>query len=245
MLKLSYAFKSGAGAHEQERFENGRRAFRKRVLPVLRLVLLAISAPCILYEFWHPSTGHFIAGFTFGACAACYLWARDEVPAHVQRHGDGAEGERATANALRPLISEGWHVIHNVDTGRGNRDHVLVGPAGVFLLDSKRLGGTVSIEGDTIHVERVDDPRDSYRLDRVAGALRADAARLHDELKERASLNVWVNAIVVFWSHFDAGQVAGQRVTFIHGSRLLEWLRDQPQRYDQATTDRAAQIVGK
>jgi len=49
-----------------------------------------------------------------------------------------AEGEKATAKALRGLVKSGWTLLNDVDWGRGNIDHVLVGPAGVFLLETKK-----------------------------------------------------------------------------------------------------------
>ena len=243
MFNLTYAHRSGAGAHEQKQFEEGRRAFRKRVLPALRLMLLVVAAPCLGYEFWKPSPIHFVAGMLFGGCAVCYLWARDEVPEHVRRHGAGAEGERATAKAIKPLLKEGWRVVHNVETKRGNRDHILVGPAGLFLLDSKHLGGHVTIDGDVVCVERVDHPEDSYRAERMAGALRRDAARLHDELADKGAGTAWVQAVVVIWSPFEAAAVAGDRIHFVHGPRLLSWLRDQPHRCDQQRIDALATLV--
>lgn len=136
MLNFSET-RTGAGAYQQMRFEEGRRTWRRRVLPLVRLVLLLIAGPCLVYVFWNPFPLQFLAGFGSGACAAIYLWARGEVPEHIRRHGDGAAGERATAKALTPLLGEGWYVSHDIDTGRGNRDHVLVGPGGTFLLDSK------------------------------------------------------------------------------------------------------------
>lgn len=58
----------------------------------------------------------------------------------------GALGERATADALAPLTATGWHVLHDrlLPTG-GNIDHLLVGPAGVIVIDTKNWSGTVSI----------------------------------------------------------------------------------------------------
>jgi hypothetical protein len=186
-----------------------------------------------------------MAGFFAGALACCYLWARDQVPAHVQHHGDGAEGERATAGVLGPLRKEGWHLAHNIDTGRGNRDHVVVGPGGVFLLDSKRLGGTVAIDGDTVCVERVDDPRDSYQLPKLAGALRSEASRLHGEIARSTGIWTWVTAVVVVWSRFDARVVESERIVFLHGDELTDWLQRRPARLDRDTASRIAKAVGR
>jgi Nuclease-related domain len=42
----------------------------------------------------------------------------------------GAEGERATERALRPLERSGWRVFHDVQERYGNYDHIVVGRAG-------------------------------------------------------------------------------------------------------------------
>lgn len=54
------------------------------------------------------------------------------------RHG--AEGERRTARLLAPLERRGYQVFHDlaVAGSAANIDHVVVGPTGVFVTDSKR-----------------------------------------------------------------------------------------------------------
>jgi hypothetical protein len=49
----------------------------------------------------------------------------------------GIEGELATAQLLSPLLSEGWRLFHDIPHARGNIDHVLVGPNGIFAIESK------------------------------------------------------------------------------------------------------------
>jgi hypothetical protein len=245
MLKLSSASRSVAGAYQQERFEEGRRAWRRRVLPTVRCALFPAIAVCLGYEIVRPSTLHFMAGFCVGGLACIYLWARDAVPAHIQRHADGADGERRTERVLKPLLADGWRVAHDIDTGRGNRDHVLVGPGGVFLLDSKWLGGVVTIEGDTLCVERVDDQRDSYELPKLAAIERAEAWKLHNEIAQAASVRTWVTAVVVVWARFDARIVEGDRIFFVHGEELAGWLRQRPHRTSDATIERIAEHIGR
>ncbi|HUB36190.1 MAG TPA: nuclease-related domain-containing protein, partial [Solirubrobacteraceae bacterium] len=66
------------------------------------------------------------------------------VSACVRRNwGLGAEGERRTERALRPLVRSGWSIVHDVEARYGNYDHIAVGPAGVFLLETKNLRGIV------------------------------------------------------------------------------------------------------
>jgi len=65
----------------------------------------------------------------------------------------GAEGEQATARALEAL-PDGWVVIHDrrIPGGPANIDHVVVGPPGVFVVETKQWRGRVSIDGSTIRV---------------------------------------------------------------------------------------------
>lgn len=66
----------------------------------------------------------------------------------------GAEGEQATARALEGLPA-GWLVLHDrrIPGGHANIDHVVVGPPGVFVIETKRWSGEVSIDGDTVRVD--------------------------------------------------------------------------------------------
>jgi hypothetical protein len=64
----------------------------------------------------------------------------------------GAAGEEATARALALLPPE-WIVLHDVHwPGRrkANIDHVVIGPGGVFVIDSKHWDGNVSVTGDVL-----------------------------------------------------------------------------------------------
>jgi len=58
----------------------------------------------------------------------------------------GASGETTVAKALEGFPDD-YRVIHDLTTESGNLDHVVVGPAGVFLLDAKNWRGVVSADG--------------------------------------------------------------------------------------------------
>lgn len=60
----------------------------------------------------------------------------------------GADGEAETAKALTVLPPDRWTVLHDVRwPGRqfANIDHVVVGPSGVFVIDSKNWSGQVQV----------------------------------------------------------------------------------------------------
>ena len=49
----------------------------------------------------------------------------------------GFHGERYVAEELNQLMADGFHVFHDVPFGKYNMDHVLVGPTGVFVVETK------------------------------------------------------------------------------------------------------------
>jgi hypothetical protein len=237
--------KAAAGRHEQSRYDTGLKAWRGRMLPRLRWMLLPFFVLSVAFALLGPaSKWQYTAGLVGGGAFVLYMWIRDDPPEFVTRHLRGAEGERATEKALEPLIREGWHAVHDVDIGRGNRDHVLVGPGGVYLLDSKNLGGQVSVADDVLQVDRSEDVRDSYSVPKLAGAVRGQAAALHAEIQAALKLNVWTSAVVVIWSPFEAGVIEGRRITFVHGSELAGWLRRKPTSLSETTIAKIAEHFG-
>src|SRR4051794_35527612 len=85
----------------------------------------------------------------------------------------GADGERRTAAALAMLPASGWFVLHDVRwPGRtfANIDHIVVGPGGVFVIDSKAWSGRVEVRGDVLR------QNGRQRESAVAGAAEAAMA---------------------------------------------------------------------
>jgi Nuclease-related domain len=71
----------------------------------------------------------------------------------AESRGAGAAGERSAADRLSRLIPGGWFLLHDVHwPGRplAHLDHVLVGPGGVVVVDTKYWTGNVGITDGTL-----------------------------------------------------------------------------------------------
>jgi hypothetical protein len=65
----------------------------------------------------------------------------------------GAAGERKVGRRLDRLTRHGWRVLHSVPLGRGGGgdiDHLLIGPAGVFTVNTKTHRGKAVKVGHTV-----------------------------------------------------------------------------------------------
>jgi hypothetical protein len=60
----------------------------------------------------------------------------------------GAFGERRTARLLSQLERHGWVVLHDLSVpgSRANLDHLVIGPGGVFVIDSKQYRGRLQLD---------------------------------------------------------------------------------------------------
>src|ERR1700676_4417735 len=63
----------------------------------------------------------------------------------VERRDRGASGEEHVGSLLETLSDSGWRVLHDASMGRGNVDHILIGPAGVFTVETKSHPGPVRV----------------------------------------------------------------------------------------------------
>ncbi|HET6755446.1 MAG TPA: nuclease-related domain-containing protein [Jiangellaceae bacterium] len=60
----------------------------------------------------------------------------------------GAAGERRTARLLDALARHGWAVLHDlaIPGSQANLDHLVIGPGGVFVIDSKQYRGRLQLD---------------------------------------------------------------------------------------------------
>jgi hypothetical protein len=82
-----------------------------------------------------------LTGLTAVAALAWRLRFRPTADTQAWRRG--AHGERRTARLLAPLERHGFQVFHDlaIPGSAANVDHLVVGPTGVFVIDSKRYRG--------------------------------------------------------------------------------------------------------
>jgi hypothetical protein len=71
----------------------------------------------------------------------------------------GFRGERDVADALR-VLGDDCYLVHDVDFGRGNVDHIAVAPAGIFTIETKAYAGSVRTDGDRLLINNYGHPKE-------------------------------------------------------------------------------------
>jgi hypothetical protein len=108
----------------------------------------------------------FVAGGEL-ALLACLLICRFALPL-VARREQGALAEEQVGALLDALVAAGWRVIHDVRLGSGNVDHILVGPPGVFTVETKSRAAEVNVR--RVHPDTLRQARaQAHRVARITG----------------------------------------------------------------------------
>jgi hypothetical protein len=145
-VRASVGWPGGSAQAARRRMRGAEWAAWTRTLPWRVAVILGIGAGGgVLGSLLAPWLGLLLGGLM--AVAVGYaLRFRPSPEAVAWRRG--AAGERHTARFLAGLERQGWAVLHDlaVPGSRANLDHLVIGPGGVFVIDSKQYRGRLQLD---------------------------------------------------------------------------------------------------
>lgn len=145
----------------------------------------------------------------------------------------GRDGERIVAEYLEKMRAYRYQVLHDVVAGDFNVDHVLIGPAGIFAVETKtpsKIGrnNQIQFNGEQILI----------RGRRYAGnpvtQAKANAKWLNGILKSSTGKNFWVTPIVVFPDWSVRREVAESEVLVLN-----------PKEIEKTLTSRKGMLTGE
>jgi len=146
------------------------------------------------------------AGLLGLAVAALVGWRLRFRPSEQARTWQrGAHGERHTARLLGRLHRDGFVVFHDLGVPGNtsvNVDHLVIGPSGVFVIDSKQWTGTVHQSADGLAWHN------HHRLDRTLETVRWEAQAISHLLGTRAAALLCVHGAHVHGGGLHAHGVA-------------------------------------
>jgi len=126
-------------------------AKRGKIL-LLSGIILAIGSALLhltgSYYFNLIGTSRYITMLGFGGGIVLYQMAKQHYGACIA----GVEGEKKVATFLAKELSDDWLLLNDVEIKSNNKtaqiDHVLVGPYGIVLIETKNVKGRISLTGD-------------------------------------------------------------------------------------------------
>src|SRR5262245_5963392 len=136
----------------------------------------------------------------------------------------GKMGESAVTRALCGLPDE--YVLLNdlmLPDGKGNVDHLVIGPIGLFLIETKNYSGNVKCDRDDWFVNGQKIRSLSRQAKRNAMAIRASLEKVFVEQQSRIP---FVNALIVFTSRRGRLNLNQPTVPVLRSFELARFIRD-------------------
>lgn len=133
--------------------------FENLLTPWIVAVLLLVFAAIEWVRFYKPTPPAPVLLSVAAAVALAYAsWRLRRGWPQVQALRLGRDGERVVGQYLERLRAEGYEVFHDVAGDGFNLDHVLIGPAGLFTVETKTVrkpagrDARVQFDGRTLRI---------------------------------------------------------------------------------------------
>jgi hypothetical protein len=139
---------------------------------------------------------------------------------HIYR--GGWEGEKRVTKLLRSSLSDDYYLINNLRLpGYGDVDHVVLGPNGVFVLETKNWSGKISCNGDfwqrkgNRHVPGSPSEQAKRNAAKVRYAIDASG---------NLPFSVWLDAIVVFTNNHAELHLRNPTVSILKLQQIANYI---------------------
>lgn len=113
----------------------------------------------------------------------------------AKRADRGAKAEE-TISAILKELPEDYSVLNDLQRVAGDIDHIVVGPTGLFVIETKAHGGKITVDGETLLVNG--HPAEKDFINQVW----RNAFFIRDLVKNVHGLEIKVQPIVVFSNAF-------------------------------------------
>jgi hypothetical protein len=150
---------------------------------------------------------------------------------HALRQGE--EGERAVGQYLEKLRSDGYEVFHDLIGEGFNVDHVIIGPAGVFTIETKTWSKPAKGEAK-IHFDGQNLTLPGQAPNRrpiIQAQAQAQASWLQTLLSESSGRSLSVRPVVLFPGWFiDSNPARSSEIWILNPKALPAFLGNAPER---------------
>ncbi len=119
----------------------------------------------------------------------------------------GSQGEHEISKVLSSALNDDYHLINDValPDAFGNIDHIVLGPNGIFVIETKNWRGEITCIGDKwsrqYKIGKRRSRRVSYELKSPSKQVKGNAVKVRELVKSLEafkSWRIWVEALVVF-----------------------------------------------
>jgi len=143
----------------------------------------------------------------------------DEIGKRIKHARKGKRGEEFIGSILEKL-PDNYTVIHDIETPYGNVDHIVVGPTGVFVIETKSHHGRITERNGLLL--RNNKPLEKNFIKQVLD----NTFYIKEKIKESVGIEAYVKALLVFTNAYVDIKREIANVKIINKSFLLKAIKN-------------------
>jgi hypothetical protein len=158
-------------------------------------------------------------------------------------YNSGWEGEKRVAKLLASKLNDDYYLLNDLylREGGGDIDHIVLGPNGVFVLETKNWSGSISFSGD--EWQRSGKRNFSSTPSRQVKRNSARIKKIIDSNPNLRPLGIWVEGIVVFTNNHASLHVKNPVVPILKLPQLPSYISEY--RSSQIISREQLETIGK
>ncbi len=195
------------------------------------LILLFVVGLCIIaFGINHPYFFVFIVAGAFISIFTGY-WI-DQKNKEINIWKAGLIGQENVENILN-LLSDEWNLINNYVIPRKSCDidHLLVGPKGIFVIETKNYNGKIECNGDSWSYTKTGKNGGIYKghINNPSKQLKRNVWELRNYLEKKiygkGQLPFWIQGILVFTNTHAQLELRDETVVVLKTRQLIPYLQ--------------------
>jgi hypothetical protein len=169
---------------------------------------------------------------TFLAAIAIFVttWKAFRLRAQIRQLKLGRDGERAVGEYLEKLREKGFKVFHDLVGGNFNVDHVIIGPPGVYSIETKTLSKPTDRDARITYSDgQLKADGRVFQRDPIA-QVRAGAQWIRQILAESTGKEFYVHPVLLFpgWFIEPIPRELKAEIWVLEPKALAKYLENEP-----------------
>lgn len=173
-----------------------------------------------------------------------FIWVK-RVSRKLRNLTLGMKGEQVVARELEAMRQDGYHAYHSLVMKKFDIDHVLIGPSGVYAVETKTLSKKsgreekIVYDGKKILINGFASERDATKQ------AKRNAGTVHDLLLNETGINVWVTPMVVYPGWYVMTTIPNPEVLVQNQRMMRSTLNKRPVVLDGLTIERLTKALAE
>jgi hypothetical protein len=218
--------------------KNQTRKYLSRAILSLLFAILLFALTCYYVLFHTQSIGIIEAAGFITSLAGLLIFQYCQRKYHVYK--GGRQGEKTVIKTLTNNLNDEYCIINGayLKGGGGDIDHIVLGPTGVYVLETKNWSGKITCNGDQWHrpgkkIKSNPSLQAKYNTQKVK--------RLIDSSSIFQRFDIWVEGLLVFTNTNAKLNINNPTITVLNIQQLSGYIKKQKSSY--LTKDQIQQII--